>query len=184
MKLKLGFVLLSVGILFSACKSKKNALHSSSDKQTLQVQITEQPCGGAMPTDEILEQMVRPHPYSNEVIYISVMESPMKVSNEKEYQLDKAGMTEISLDTGLYLISFMPLAESASEAPDQKKKDEKEMGADADQNPEEDSAPTEKELCERQWKFMSAFPLKIKKGQTAYLSVINKECNPCEPPKP
>ncbi len=185
MKITLGFLLLTVGLIGTSCKSKKNGL-TESDKMNVQVYYTEQYCGGAEPPSEILDQMMEAKPYSDRSVFISIFVTPTQISNEQEVKLDKAGIASLALDTGVqYLVSFYKLADPIPEVEEgskkkKKKTDMQDPGASAEEVPE----ISEEERCEKQWKHMTAYPLRIVKGKTDYTLHINKECNPCVPPKP
>ncbi|MBO6516929.1 MAG: hypothetical protein JJ975_10300 [Bacteroidia bacterium] len=181
MKGKLILILLTVGLLGVSCKNRKPN-GSGSDAISIQVYYTEQYCGGAEPPPELMEKMMETRPYGNQTVYISVFDKPMKVSNEVEVKLDKAGIGEVALDTGVeYVVSFYKLSDPEPPAAEGGKKAPKETEPGGAPEVEE---PTNQELCEKQWKHMTAFPLKLKGGSKSYVLNMNKECNPCLPAKP
>lgn len=158
------------------CKSRKGN-KSDSTEVTLQINYTEQYCGGAEPTQEMMEEMNSMRPYSNQEVYISKFISMGQFAEEQKVKLDKGGMISLSLDTGKYVVSFYQLVEEVEEV-------DGEPEAPAP-NPSGQADPAfNKKQCEKQWKHMMATPLVITKAKQQYIVPMEKQCNPCEPPRP
>ena len=144
----------------------------------IEVLFTEQYCGGAEPTEEILQEMFEAKPMANQELYIAMQTGPHMHANQIKVKTDKAGILTASLDTGFYAISIFPLI---TDAPDDA---EEEDSPEPKNTPEAPNPDQMKADCEAEWKRMAAVPIKIKGGQSAYKIIISKECNPCEEPRP
>ncbi len=182
--------LLLLGItlmLASACKSKTAALVEGDDTITLAIEYSEQYCGGAELSDTEFEKLTQLRPFSNGTVYISTMVNPETFLDEMKVTLDKGGMSKLNLDSGMYAVSFYSLA-PPKEKEDPKDGTEETPSLEAGDNPAQPSGEMspdiQKQECELRWKRMSAMPFKVVGGKKAYLLPMNKECNPCEPPKP
>ena len=152
--------------------------------RVLSVQFTEQYCGGAQPTDEMMEKMTQLRPYSNASIFISKFNDGRNFTEEQEIKLDKGGIATLSLDSGLYAVSFYQMVFEVEEEDDKAQPDKMQ---DVEEEEEEEEVYDEaamKAECDIQWKRMSVVPLKIVGGKSAYTLIMNKECNPCEEPRP
>ena len=158
------------------CKSRKGN-KSDATEVTLQVNYTEQYCGGAEPSEEMMEEMNSMRPYSNQEVYISKFIGMGQFADEKKVKLDKAGMISLSLDTGKYVVSFYQLIEEEVELED----GNQEVAPDPTGQP---NPEFNKKQCEKQWIQMMATPLVIKKAKLQYMIPMEKQCNPCEPPRP
>lgn len=176
---QLNIIIACAALIFMiSCKSKKvtdNAI-------TVQVLYAEQHCGGAEISDEQLEEMMSIRPYANNKVYISKQIGPYQYEDEQVFRTDKAGIITADLDTGRYVVSFYQLIQLK---PDNKTEESQPKVEDNPSEPStEDDVEASKEDCERRWKAMMAMPLKVVKGKSVYEVPLNKECNPCEPPKP
>ncbi len=182
-------ILLGLTMIFaSACKSKSAALVEDDNTIQIAIEVAEQHCGGAELSETEFEELTKLKPFSNGVIYISTMVNPETFENEVKVNLDKGGIAKLNLDSGLYVVSFYSLVPPPVE---EETKDDKEtkpkMEAGDNPNPpagDQMSPEMQKKDCEIRWKRMSAMPFKVVGGKKAYMLPINKECNPCEPPRP
>lgn len=166
-------------VSLTCCKSKTAAIKST-DGNTVKVEVlfTEQHCGGAAPTEEMLNKMFEPRAMVNQDLYIAMMTGPHMFANEIKVKTDKAGILTTNLDTGFYAVSIFPLV---TPVPD---KEEKNDVPDPGNSQDVPSAEQMKAACEAEWKRMASMPIKIKGGQSVYKMIIQKECNPCEEPRP
>ncbi|MFT5512130.1 MAG: hypothetical protein ACI8SE_000525 [Bacteroidia bacterium] len=176
------FVIVSTVLILASCKSKSKSSNLESTSISVKIEYIEQYCGGAQPTDDLMEEMSVAKPYSNRPIYISKFINMNTFTDEKKLVLDKGGIGSIDLDSGLYVISFYELAKLGVPPPTEKPKLENQV-ENPEPNPEMDKE-ARKADCELRWKRMSAFPFKVVHGKTAYEFPMIKECNPCEEPRP
>lgn len=183
MKVKNILYLLPVLVLTVGCKSKSSLVTDESKAITLQIEYTEQYCGGAAPTEEMEELMNQLRPYSNKPVYVSKFIDPVTYTDEIKVDLDKAGIATLNLDSGLYVVSFYKLVTPPPVVEDEKPTPDKTQDVPEDPNPEIDQEER-KDDCEMRWKRMNATPLKIVGGKTTYTIPMNKVCNPCEEPRP
>jgi hypothetical protein len=175
-------------VVFVGCKNK--AVKKGGDLKTITIsaEFVEQYCGGAEPSEELMDKISQLRPLANENIYISKFVNPVTFEEEQKLSLDKAGIGTLKLDTGLYVISFYKLTPPAPKVADDKPEPDRQQ--DQPEEPTPPSPPNEmddkarKADCELRWKRMSATPFKVIGGKTAYKVALNKECNPCEEPRP
>jgi len=168
----------SVLVFIISCKSKKVVDNGI----TVQVLYAEQHCGGAEISDEELEEMMSIRPYANNKVYIAKQTGPYQFEDEQVFRTDKAGMITAALDTGRYVVSFYQLIQLK---PDNKTQESQPKMEDNPSEPDtQDDVEASKDDCEQRWKAMMAMPLRVVKGKSVYEVPLNKECNPCEPPKP
>ncbi|MCB9263020.1 MAG: hypothetical protein H6607_11655 [Flavobacteriales bacterium] len=164
----IGILFLGIAILATGCKGRKNKLAKANNQEvTISMQYTEMPCGGIEPPEDIRQQMDIPKPMASESLKVYRFNGPDNFEFITNLILDKNGIAIISIDTGKYVVSKYDL----NPAPTVDS-----TGAPADMS--------NKAQCELQWARMTAFPLRITAGKTAYELLMMKECNPCEEPKP
>ena len=134
------------------------------------------------------EQMNVLQPLANQPIYISKFISPVLYTEEIKVTLDKAGYATFALDTGLYVISFYKLMTPPAPVEEAPKSGNAPKPGNTPETPEQPNGNIgddgSKEACEMRWKRMTATPFKVVGGKTAYKVAMNKECNPCEEPRP
>ncbi len=174
MRIKLGLVFVGLLSLMVACKATKVSVDTSEDKGsnakakgpfTLNVIYGEQYCGGAQPTDGIIEDISRPKPFLNGKIYIAEEGPNQEVIDEKEVQLDKEANVKLNLDSGRYFISLIPLTPEPM---------------DSSLSP----AEMDKIKCNNQWRKVTGRSFVLGGQNPSYQIALLKECNPCEEPKP
>lgn len=182
-KITLLSIVLAIGMSGIGCKARKKAMKASDDTSAvlLEIQYSEQPCGGAAPPDDIFEEMSRLKPYVGKSVFISVPDGPFKVKNEREIKLNNEGKATIEIDSGRYFVSFYSIVPPVTDNKSKKTPEPpKEDAPEADQI----QPGMTKEDCELQWKVMTATPLHITPGKKHYIVPMQKECNPCEEPRP
>jgi hypothetical protein len=178
-------VLVLVASLYS-CKSKTSVTKVETGEVSIRIRYTEQHCGGSEPSEIELSKLFEPKPYALQDVYISQQTGPFTFSQEVVARTDKAGIITLKLDSGFYAISMHSLATIGSKFeeggkvknPDPNNTEDPNEG-DVSMTPEQEKAE-----CEAEWKRMSAAPIKISGGKTAYEIIMHKECNPCEEPRP
>ncbi|MBI1305388.1 MAG: hypothetical protein GC181_02105 [Bacteroidetes bacterium] len=162
-RIQLALVLVSAFALY-ACKGRKAAVKSDDKKEntvSIQILYTSNPCGGAQPTPDIVEEMQRPKPYTQKEIWIAPF---MKESEAIKYKTDKEGKLNIAIDTGFYQVYVYNPVPLVAVSDSVKR--------------------SEKEDCERMFKLEQKAPLGILKNTPPAEVILNLMCNPCEEPKP
>lgn len=107
----LKFILISVVGLLMACSTSKQVDSSENQVETFDVAIntttTEVYCGGARPSEEILEELRTPKPAPNVKIYLRKGDTN-NIKNKIDYQLmsNDSGVVKTSLPAGTYSIVF------------------------------------------------------------------------------
>jgi hypothetical protein len=174
MRIKLGLVFVGLLVIMAGCKATKSNVDSSTSSKekaassgpfTIEVEYGEQYCGGAQPTDEIVEHISRPKPFFNGTIYIAEEGPNQEVIDEKMVQLDKEAKVTLNLDSGSYFISLIPLTPEP---------------IDSTLSPLE----MDKIKCMNQWRRVVARSYTLGGQNPVYRVALLKECNPCEEPRP
>ena len=130
----------------------------------------------------MMEEIDKQKPLVNQTVYISRYEKGRMFTDEIKVNTDKAGYATVVLDTGVYVVSFYKLNIPAPVVEDKAEPDNtQDVPNDQEEVVDEEAYKAE---CERQWKQMTATPFKIIGGKSAYKVIMNKECNPCEEPRP
>ena len=182
MKTKNILFLVPVLAILIGCKGKSKVNADDKNARTISIEYNEQYCGGAEPTDEMMEEIDKQKPLVNQTVYISRYEKGRMFTDEIKVNTDKAGYATVVLDTGVYVVSFYKLNIPAPVVEDKAEPDNtQDVPNDQEEVVDEEAYKAE---CERQWKQMTATPFKIIGGKSAYKVIMNKECNPCEEPRP
>lgn len=104
-------ILISVVGVLLACSNSKQVEVSKNQAEKFDVVIsattTQVYCGGASPTEEMLEELKTPNPASNVYLYLRKGDTNF-IEKEIDYQLktDDSGQVKISLPVGTYSIVF------------------------------------------------------------------------------
>lgn len=107
----LKFILITTVALFLACSNSKDVQSEDGQQEKYEVVIsattTQVYCGGARPTEEILEELRTPIPAPNVFLYLRKGDTNF-IQNEIDYQFktDDSGRVEVNLPTGTYSIVF------------------------------------------------------------------------------
>jgi len=145
-------------LVLSSCASRK-----VKEKMTvLQVLATHEYCGGAMPSEELLEDLNKPKPLSNTKIYIAP--SGQETSHIHEYKLDKNGMVNLRLEGTDYLVFLYNPVEV-----------DKEIKA------QSESADAQDSECLPAWKLLISSDLIIPEEEQEKIEILlHVICDPCE----
>lgn len=145
--------------IFISCKNKKIAAEQQNAIQ-FRIYYIEEYCGGAEPTEEIMEQMMQPKPYSDS-LYIHKIEDANREEIAVKIRLKKGEGSLLSLPPGHYNAFNTPIhsIDSASE----------DMG---------------KEQCYFMQSRMPFFSFKIEGANAMITDTLMKSCDPCIPPRP
>ncbi|MCO4818781.1 MAG: hypothetical protein KC517_04090 [Bacteroidetes bacterium] len=182
MKTKNLLYLIPLVSVLIGCKGKSKISADDKNARTISIEYQEQYCGGAQPNDEVMEDINELKLFANQSAYISKFVNPKTFTDEIKVNFDKAGFATVALDTGLYVVSFYQLNIPAPVVEDKAEPDKtQDVSNDQEDAMDEDAY---KAACELNWKRMTATPLKIIGGKSAYKVIMNKECNPCEEPRP
>jgi hypothetical protein len=163
MKIAIRIIVLMAVLQAYACKSRKAAVTGSEEEaatMTIPIVYTEMPCGGAMPPPEVMQEMERPKPMPNTMVYVHAMQGA--VTDAKPYKTDKAGMLVMPKDTGMFLVYLydpIPLSQEVE-------------------------GLSEEDKCTRHWKLEQKYPMGVRKGMPIPEVMIMKMCNPCTEPRP
>lgn len=155
---KLSFLLAFVSI-FTACKNKQIAAEPQ-DSIQFKIFYTAEYCGGAAPTEEIMEQLNQPKPYSDS-IYIHSMKDADRTEVAVKLLLKKGEGSVMSLPPGDYNAFITPVHQIDSASED--------MGM---------------EQCYYMQSRMPFFSFKIESTSVIISDTLLKTCDPCVPPRP
>lgn len=159
--------LIVLGGSLASCKSRK----SDMVRFELSVSTTEQYCGGAMPSEEILKELETPKVLKDSTVYLA---SPgMAMEEVQPIKLDKSGKARLKLGPGMYELYYYNIpVEVQHQHPD--------VGEDAQQESERLANPP----CPPDWKLMLSAQFEVIPGQKNIDVNIHRICDPCEEPRP
>lgn len=156
MRIKTG-ISLAIIFLFSSCGLFKGAPH----QVELNVNETEQYCGGAQPPEEILQELSTPHPVTNRTLYIS------PESKKTVVVIDVLeGKATTQLKPGKYEVRLF----SEEQLKEQLSMQEEWLG--------------DEEECYKQWMRKVVGTFEITKKSESVSFNIEVSCDPCLPAPP
>lgn len=99
MKINILYSLLIISMIFASCKSKRPA---GLFKAELEISTSQDYCGGAPPSPEIMRDIVAPRIHNNKKIYFVIKNEDDKVVSEQEFTTDSKGRISVYLAPGMY----------------------------------------------------------------------------------
>lgn len=145
-------------LIISSCKNNTQQLSSESIK--FQISSVSDYCGGAAPTDEVMQELQTPKPYEA-VLYIHAATDARREGQFLELELRKGFASTVSLAAGDYVAYNKPVYQIDSSQSD--------WGA---------------EMCKYEQSFMPLFNFKINGPSELVTDTCMLQCDPCVPPMP
>jgi len=135
--------------------------------KVLSVMVTQEYCGGAAPSEEVLKDLMDARPLSNAKIYIA--KSGAESDHVHEYKLDKNGKVNIAFEGTDYRVYYYNPVEI-----------HKEMEEANSKEPNNTNGQDGVDDCLPAWKLLIASDLHIEEDQNEYNVHMHIICDPCE----
>lgn len=150
---------LALTLFFVACKSNK-VQTDNQDAIQFNIYFIEEYCGGAEPTEEIMESFRTPKPL-NDTLYIHKMQDGFREETPVKVNMKKGHGSLLSLPPGIYnaFTQAVYTIDSSSE----------------------DMAMQQ---CRFEQSRMPFFTFKVEEAKAVISDTLNRNCDPCEPPRP
>lgn len=153
--MRIGYVLIFSFLLFAACKSKQ-----ADNSISVDVKYTEEYCGGTEPTEQMIQDLETPKPYTG-IIYLHQDNDPFRKNEGIKVNIANGQAKLLGIPTGCYL-GFTTSKEL--------------------ENSEE--IPAELLECYKETNSIPQFMWTIFDDTRSLEALVIKRCDPCSPPMP